>query len=443
MDEKFIIKKRRKPIKGEIEVMGAKNAALPILASTLLTKEECVIRNLPLIEDVFRMIRILEEIGAEISWVEERTIKIRCREIDVSRIPYDIIGLLRGSVLILGPLLARFGEVITPPPGGCVIGVRSLDTHLDAFSQIGIELEMDNGLYHFKRKKNFSPLNQDIITFDKKKRKGHYEVLFREFSVTATENILLYFSLNSKKAVLKITDLDYQVQELIKVLRKMGAEINVSGLHILSITGKKELKGFDHTIISDPIETGTFIVLALATGSEILIKKAQLSFIEFFLKKIKDFGARFEILEENLIKVFSSKTMKGGRIQSLPYPGLHTDLQPELGVLATQMRGTTLIHDPLFEGRLRYLQELNKMGADIIFCDSHRAVITGPTPLIGIKINSFDLRAGMAFIIAGLIAEGETIIENIYQVDRGYEKIDKRLNALGFDIKRLKKKKNQ
>lgn len=438
MPEKFVIQNGNSP-KGEIEVMGAKNAALPILAATILTKESCIIRNLPLIEDVFRMIKILEELGAEVSWLEKRTVKVKCSDIDPSKIPHDIVGRFRGSILILGSLLARFEGVIIPPPGGCLIGARPLDTHLDSLSQMGIKISSEENLYRFEKNINFKPINQDILTpFKKESKDKIFEVIFREFSVTATENLLLYSSSLALKTVLKVADVDYQVQELIKVLNQMGADIKFSGIHVIEIKGKSKLKGFDHSIISDPIETGTFIVLSLATKGEIVIKKAQLSFIELFLKRLRDFGARFEIINSDTIKVFPSSNMKIDRIQSLPYPGIHTDLQPELGVLSTQTEGPTLIHDPLYEGRLHYLEELNKMGANIIFCDPHRAIVIGPTKLTGIKIPSPDLRAGAALVIAGLVAKGKTIIENIYQIDRGYEHIEERLQKLGLDIKRVK-----
>jgi UDP-N-acetylglucosamine 1-carboxyvinyltransferase len=236
---------------------------------------------------------------------------------------------------------------------------------------------------------------------------------------------------------LKIDDEDDQAQELIKVLRKMGAEIKESGIKYMEIIGNKKLKGFQHTIISDPIETGTFIIMALATRGEVIVKKAQLSFLDLFLKRLWDFGAKFKILDEETIKIFPSKKLKIDKVQSLPYPGIHSDLQPELGALATQTEGPTLMHDPLYEGRLKYLEELNKMGADIIFCDPHRAIIYGPTNLTGIEFSSPDLRAGAALITAGLVAKGKTTINNIYQIDRGYERIEERLQHLGADIKRM------
>ena len=419
MPEKFLIR-GGKPLKGVVEVMGAKNVTFPLLAATLLTKEPCQVSNLPLIEDVFKMLKILERMGAKIKWLGERQIEIRCSDIDPSLIPYDVISFFRGSILFLGPLLARSGSIKFPPPGGCMIGARPIDTHLDAFSQSGVKISIKNNFYYFEGK--LKP----------------QEVILNEFSVTATENILLSSSLVSGETTIKIADQDYQVQELIKVLKRMGVKIKGLGTHTLKIIGQKRLKGFKYSVIPDPLEAGTFIVATLATKGEVLIKNAELRFLELFLKKLRDFGAKFDILGAKLIKVLPSYKLSMDKVQSLPYPGIPTDLQPELGVLATQAKGPTLIHDPLYEGRLKYLEELNKMGANIIFCDPHRAIINGPTQLYGTEIPSLDIRSGAALIIAGLVAKGQTIINNIYQVDRGYEKIEERLQKLGADIKRIK-----
>ena len=419
MEEKFVIKGGN-PLNGEVEIRGAKNAAFPILTASLLTKETCVIDNIPLIEDVFKMIKILEQCGAEISWIGKRKMEINCAKVRPSKIPFDLVGQFRGSILLLGSLLGRFSRVKMPAPGGCLIGSRPIDTHLDAFNQVGVNILSEGRFYRF----------------NKRKENGFSEVVLKEVSVTATENILLFASTRPKKTIIKIADQDYQVQDLIKVLEKMGAEIKNTGIRELEIVGKKRLKGFKHTIISDPIEAGTFIIAALATKGKVLIKNAELSFLDLFLKRLKDFGAKFKIIDSKTIKVLPWQKIKMDKIQSLPYPGIHSDLQPELGVLATQTKGATLIHDPLFEGRLKYLDELNKMGADIIFCDPHRAIVYGPTQLQGIEIPSSDLRAGAAMIIAGLIAKGTTTINNIYQIDRGYEKIEERLQQLGADISR-------
>ena len=417
MEDKFIINGGI-PLRGEVEIRGAKNAAFPILAASLLTNETCVIDNMPKIEDVLKMIEILTKLGAQVNWIGERKIKINCKNIDSEKIPYDLVKSFRGSILLLGALLAKFNTIKIPAPGGCVIGSRPIDTHLDAFNSLGVKITKDKKIYTLKRKQN----NQE------------HEVVLREISVTATENVLLFSANNPKKTLIKIADFDYQVQDLIRVLQKMGVKIKYGKIREIEIRGKVKLKGFSHKLIYDPIEAGTFIVAALATKGTVTVKNAEIEYMDLFLKRLKDFGANL-IIKKNTVKVLPSEMVMDS-IQSLPYPGIHSDLQPTLGVLATQTKGATMIHDPLFEGRLRYLNEINKMGADIVYCDPHRAIVHGKTKLEGIKTLSLDLRAGAAVIIAGLIAKGETIISDVYQIDRGYEKIEERLTKLGADIKR-------
>ncbi len=418
MPEKFVINGGR-PLRGEIEVRGAKNAAFPILAASLLTREQCEISNLPLIEDVFRMIEILKSMDSEISWTGERSIKINNSKINLVKINEELICLLRGSVLFFGPLLARFGKVRFPQPGGCVIGARPIDTHLDGFNQLGVKVTKEGKGYLLEQ------------------QKPRDSVILNEFSVTATENLMLFASLLPQKTVIKGADQDYQVQELAKFLKKMGVKIQGAGNHQISIQGAKKLKGASHRLIYDPIEAGTFILTAAATRGNVLIKNVEIKFLELPLKRLKDFGVPYEV-GQNSIRVLPWKKLKIDKVQSLPYPGIPSDLQSAFGVLATQSPGSTLVHDPLYEGRLRYLEDLNKMGAEIYFADPHRAVINGPTQLQGRELGSLDLRGGAALIIAGLIAKGKTIIHNIYQIDRGYEKIEERLKKLGADIKRVK-----
>jgi len=421
MSEKFIIN-GGKPLEGEIEVRGAKNAAFPLLVASLLTKEECVIDNLPLIEDVFRLLEIIKEMGADVSWIGERKIKIRAGNFDPSRIRKDLVSIFRGSVLLVGPILARFGKLRLPQPGGCIIGARPINTHLDAFRQMGVKITPHNNYFEFEIKEK--PKNRKII--------------LDEFSVTTTENVLLFASLMPVTTVIKIADADYQVQELAKFLKKMGVRITGAGTHTITVRGAKRLKGAKHKLMYDPIEAGTFILMAAATKGNVLVKNVEVEYLDFFLHKLKDCGLPFEIVGKNAVRVKPWKTLKIDKIQSLPYPGLPTDLQSAFGVLATLTPGSTLIHDPLYEGRLKYLEELNKMGAEIYFADPHRAIINGPTQLYGRELGTFDLRGGAALIMAGLIAKGKTVVDNIYQIDRGYEKIEERLQKLGADIKRVK-----
>jgi UDP-N-acetylglucosamine 1-carboxyvinyltransferase len=415
-----------KTLSGEIEAGGAKNAAFPLLAASLLTSEECRISNIPLIEDVFRMVEIMESIGVKAEWIEKKTLKIKADEMDPSKIREKLVLLLRGSVLLLGPLLARFGEVSLPKPGGCIIGVRPIDTHLDAFEQVGAKAEV------FEKK----------IRLSLKKKPVKTTVILNEFSVTATENIMLFAALNPGKIIVKTADCDYQVQELARFLKKMGVKIQGIGTHVLTIEGVRKLKGARHKLMYDPIEAGTFILAAAVTRGEILVKNVELPFLEFPLKKIRDFKIPIKIFpqKDNLasVKIFPWKSLKIDKIQSLPYPGIPSDLQSAFGVLATQAKGSTLIHDPLYEGRLRYLEDLTRMGAEIYFADPHRAIINGPTLLYGREIKSADLRGGAALVIAALAARGKTTIGNIYQIDRGYEKIDEKFQKIGADIKRIK-----
>ncbi len=421
MFEKFIIQ-GKKPLKGIVEVRGAKNAAFPLLAATLLTKEDCLIENLPLIEDVFLSIKILESLGAEISWEGKRTLKIRAKNINPDKIRKDLISKFRGSVLFFGPLLARFHKAKLPQPGGCLIGARPVDTHLDAFSQLGVKVSSEG--------------NSFKLELPRLSKGGR--IILNEFSVTATENLLLFASLIPKKTIIKNADADYSVQELSKFLKKMGVRIKGVGTHILEVKGKKQLRGVKHKLISDPIEAGTFILMTACAKGRVLVKNVEFSFLEFFLKRLRDFGLPYQRVSKNSIGVKPWTSLKIDKIQSLPYPGLATDLLPLFGVLATQIKGPTLIHDPLYEGRLKYLEEINKMGGQIIFADPHRAIISGPTPLYGIEVASPDLRGGVSLIAAALIAKGQSIIGNVYQIDRGYERIEERLQKLGANIKRIK-----
>jgi UDP-N-acetylglucosamine 1-carboxyvinyltransferase len=421
--EKFVIRGGAK-LEGAIEVRGAKNAAFPLLAASILTKEDCIIENMPRIEDVFRTLEILESMGADVEWLEERIVRINTKKLRPEKINTKLVGKLRGSIVLLGPLLARFRTVTLPRPGGDIIGARPLDTHFDAFAQLGVEVSFRNG----------------TITLHAPKKLATREIILNEFSVTATENILLFLSLASGSITVKTADQDYQVQELMKFLRRMGVGFQSTEPHAISVKGKSTLKGARMRLIADPIEAGTFIVLAAATKSEVLVKNVEIQYLDLFLKKMGDFGIPLSIIPrargKNDVLVSPWKSLRMDKIQSFIYPGIHSDLQSVLGVLATQAKGSTLLHDPLYEGRLKYLEELNKMGAEIYIADPHRAIINGPTNLVGADLGTFDLRGGAALIIAALVAKGQSTIENIYQVDRGYEKIEERLQQLGADIKR-------
>lgn len=416
----------KKPLSGEIEIKGCKNAATPIIAASLLTDEPCYIQNLPLVEDIFRMIEIIETLGAKVDWQGEREIRIEAKNIDPEKMEEEIIKKLRSSVFLFGPLLSRFKKVKLRSPGGCLIGARPLDTHFKGFEQLGANVKKEGKYY---------TLSGDRLTPG--------EVVLSEFSVTATGNILMAASLLPGKTTVKIAATEPHIKDLSLVLSKMGAEIKWMENHTIKVKGRKKLRGFSHSLIYDSVEAGSFIILAGASKGDITIKNVILEDLDLVIQKLKEFGIGVEKIKEtggiSDIRIKNKKDLSSvSKIQVLPYPGIPTDLQCAFGILATQNPGATLIHDPMYEERLRYLEELNKMGANISLLDAHRAIVNGPSDLRGIPIENYDLRGGAALIIAGLIAEGETSISNAYQVDRGYEKIDERLRKIGADIKRVK-----
>jgi len=413
-----------KSLKGEIEVRGSKNAAMPILAAALLTKEPSIIDNLPLIEDVRRFLEIIQSLGGKIEWLGKRKIKINPQNLNLKKLDQSLVKKLRASVLLISPLLHRFKKFKLAQPGGCLIGVRSIDSHLDAIFQLGVKVRKTL-TYFFYNGSNIFP----------------NEIVLDEFSVTATENILMLASLIPGKTRLKIGALEPHVEDLVVFLKKMGVRIKAISPHIYEITGKKKLSGVSHKIIPDPIEAGTFMILAATLRSKILVKNIRTDHLDLVIKKLKGIGVRMNIRRHKKstqtdILILPSYNLKGFKIQTQPYPGIPTDLQSPFGILATQANGTSIIFDTMFEGRLKYIDELIKMGANAIIADPHRALITGPTPLYAQNVNSLDIRSGISLLIAALLAKGKTVINDAYQIDRGYEMIDERLRQLGAEIER-------
>ena len=427
MGQYFLIK-GGKSLNGEIDVCGSKNATTPIIAASLLTKEKSIISNLPLIEDVFNMLRILESMNVKVRWINERTVEIDPKNLNLDNVNQKLIKKLRSSVLLIAPLCHHFKKFSLAQPGGCLIGARPIDAHLEAIKQFGAKVKITSDKYIFSCE-NLSA----------------QEIVLKEFSVTATENILMLASVLPGKSIIKIAAIEPHVLDLVKFLQGMGADIKELPGHIFEISGKKSLMGNSkHTIIPDPVEAGTFIIMAITCHGRVNINNVRIDHLDLVFRKLEEFGAKFEFSlqnkKENLytVKVKPILHLNAiSKIQALPYPGIPTDLQSMFGVLATQADGTTIIHDPMYEGRLRYIDELNKMGANAIIADPHRALISGPTPLYGRDITSFDLRTGACLIVAALLAKEQTKIGDIYQVDRGYEKIEERLTKLGANIKRI------
>jgi UDP-N-acetylglucosamine 1-carboxyvinyltransferase len=411
-----------KRLKGEIEVRGSKNATTPILAATLLTKEECVISNIPLIEDVFRMLEILASMGAKIKWLGERKISVSSENIRPEKINIEKVKLLRSSILLLGSLSARFNKFKLYHPGGCVIGKRPVDAHFKALEQLGVDIKQDGKCY--------------VINAKNKKSD---KVVLSGMSVTATENAMMLAAGLPGKTIIKICACEPHVEDLGRFLVSMGAKIKGLGTHTLEIIGTKKLRGAKHSIIPDANEAATFLIMGVATRSPIRVKNAREEHLDLVLEKLREFGADFKI-NKNYIEVIPAKKLKAiSKLDTRTYPGIPSDVQAPFGILATQAEGKTLMHDTLFEGRFNYIGEIKRMGANAKVLDMHQVMIAGPTKLKGHGIKSFDLRAGASLIIAALLAEGKTIIKDIYQVDRGYEKIEERLQKLGAKIKRVKK----
>ncbi len=418
-------------LQGQIKVAGFKNAATPILAASILTKEEIILHNVPVIEDVKKMIQILVSLGSKIVWTDSNSLKIDNSNLVLEQIDMKLISTLRSSILLMGALVARFGKIKTKAPGGCQIGNRSMDTHFKAFQKLGIKVTFDDQYYYLE-----------------KKEKADSEIVMSEFSVTGTENIILASALSKEEVNISIAASDSSVQDLCWFLEKLGVEIEGIGTHNLKIKGTSKLEGTEYYIIPDPIETGTFIALAGTTRSKLIIENTAPQFIKLELEKFKEIGLKIDIKYSDLkpqnnyklaqIIVDGKVELKAiNKIHDMPYPGFSADMMQPFAVLMTQAEGTSLIHDWMYDARLKYVAELKKMGANIVVSDPHRIVIIGPSPLFGKKIYSFDLRAGATLIIAALAARGRSIIDNIYQVDRGYEALDTRLEKIGAQIERV------
>lgn len=429
--EKFVIEGGKK-LKGTIEVRGAKNAAFAVLAAALLTKEECEIRNFPLIGDALILLDILKRIGVEHRFTAKRTVKISARQIHPERIPNELVERVRASVLLWGALSSRVKQFTMFKPGGCSIGARILDPHIEALEQLGVSIREKKGYFHISKGRRVP---------------AHREIMLSEMSVTATENIVLASVLKKGTTVIHGAAPEPYVQDVCHMLNKMGAQISGIGTNTLTIQGVEKLHGVSHAVMPDPIEMGTFIALAAATKSRLTIKNCVPEFIRFDLLKFSEANVKLRVKNRNIsasgwgyetadIEVLPSSLKAVKKVHNLPYPGLSPDVLPMFAVLATQADGVTLIHDWMYEGRLKYIEELKRMGADAFICDPHRALITGPTPLEGKEITSFDLRAGAVLLIAALVAKGKTTIHNAYQVDRGYENMEERLKKIGARIKR-------
>lgn len=423
-------------LKGSIDPQGAKNEALQILCATLLTAEPVTVHNIPDIVDVNKLIELLADLGSKVEKLAPNSWRFTAGTIDIKHLSSDAYrkkaAALRGSVMLLGPILARFGKASIPKPGGDKIGRRRLDTHFLGFQNLGARFSYDQ--------------TGNLFHIDASELKGSY-MLLDEASVTGTANIVMAAVLAKGKTTIYYAACEPYLQQLCLMLNRMGARISGIGSNLLTIEGVSELKGTEHTLLPDMIEVGSFIGLAAMTQSEVTIRNCRIDMLGIIPETFRRLGIKMEFQGDHIhvpaqehiaIESFIDGSIL--TISDAPWPGFTPDLISVALVVATQARGTVLIHQKMFESRLFFVDKLIDMGAQIILCDPHRATVTGLDrryPLRGIKMSSPDIRAGVALLIAALSAQGESEISNVEQIDRGYQNIEGRLKALGAKIERI------
>jgi UDP-N-acetylglucosamine 1-carboxyvinyltransferase len=415
----FIIKGQR-PLRGEIKVGGAKNAALKIIPAAILSDEPLVISNLPDIEDTKRSLEVFASLGGEIQLHGDQA-TLQLKTISKQSLDPHLANKFRASIMFVGPLLARTGEVVFPHPGGCVIGAgtRPIDLFLEGYKCLGAEVSIEDDGYHLKAQ-----------------RLQGNTYFFTKISVTGTESLMMTAVLAEGTTVLKNCACEPEIFELANHLNRCGAKISGAGTSTITIEGVKKIQGGNFDIMPDRIETGTFAILAAAARSPLSITHCCPDHIEILLTIFKQMGIGFTRGEDWLSINSFPKELPAYSIKTHEYPGFPTDLQSPFTVLMTQAHGSSLIHETIYDRRLLFTDMLTQMGANITMCDPHRVVIQGPTELHGKSLTSPDLRAGISMIIAGIIAQGTTKIDNIYQIERGYQDIEKRLQSIGVDIER-------
>lgn len=424
--ERFIIEGNQ-PLKGEVTPSGNKNSALPILAGCLLTDEEIILHNVPDILDVVNMQALLKSLGIEITYLKNHSWRIQAKNVFPADLDPDLCKKIRASILLAGPMVARSGELSLPPPGGDVIGRRRVDTHLLALRRLGASIEYDR-TFHFSAKK----------------LKGA-EILMDEASVTATENAIMACVRAEGKSIIRNAASEPHIQELCNFLNELGGDIRNIGSNMLEIHGVPRLHGGEFSIGPDYLEVVSFIGAAVATRGQVRIINAGNEYLDMVRLVFGRLGVHWEIQGQDLIVPPDQKLViepdLGGAIPEIsvmPWPAFPTDLMSIAIVIATQSKGTILFHDWMYPSRMFFTDKLVGMGAHIVLCDPHRCIVQGPSQLVGEKMESPDIRAGMALLLAALSAEGKSVIRNVGQIDRGYEKVDQKLLALGARIERMK-----
>jgi UDP-N-acetylglucosamine 1-carboxyvinyltransferase len=424
--QKLVIEGGR-PLSGTVVPAGNKNAALPCLAATLLTDEDVVLENIPRIRDVTAMLKLLEHLGASVEWTDDNEVKVNASGVDHQYVDEELANYIRASFLLAGPLLARFGHVEMPPPGGDVIGRRRLDPHLDAFRALGASVDVERS-----------------ITLEAENGLRASDFMMDEPSVMASENALLAAVLAPGETTIRNAAAEPHVQDLARMLQSMGATIGGIGSNVMTVQGSDRLSGTRFRIGPDHIEVGSFIALAAATGGALRIKDSSPEDLRMTRLGFARLGVQIEFDgEDTLVAADQELAIKNDagemmpKIEDGPWPAFPADLTSIALALATQSHGAIMIHEKMFENRLFFVDKLVSMGANITLCDPHRAIVIGRSQLRGERMESPDIRAGMALLIAALCAKGTSEIGNIRQIDRGYERIDERLRELGAQIERV------
>ena len=405
-----------KPLSGEVRVSGAKNAALPILCASLLTPETLTIDNVPYLNDVTTMLSLLRQMGINIT-VDGKRAELTAAHLSCLVAPYEMVKTMRAAILVLGPMLARAGEAKVSLPGGCAIGLRPVDQHIKGLQAMGAEIGIEHGYIHAKAKRlSGAHIVMDIVT------------------VTGTENLMMAATLADGVTVLENAAREPEVSDLADCLISMGAKISGVGTDIITIEGVEALHGAAHSVMPDRIETGTFLVAAAATGGEVQLTETRTDTLDSVLDKLMEAGAAIES-GEDWIHLRMNNPLKSVNLRTAPYPAFPTDMQAQFMVLNSIAAGTAIITETIFENRFMHVQELKRMNADIQV-EGNTAVVCGVASLDGAAVMATDLRASASLVLAGLIARGETIIDRIYHLDRGYEHIEHKLSLLGASIRR-------
>ncbi|OUV03231.1 MAG: UDP-N-acetylglucosamine 1-carboxyvinyltransferase [Betaproteobacteria bacterium TMED82] len=404
---------------GELEIDGAKNAALPIFCGSLLTSDPVFISNVPKLKDVETLLKLFSELGVSIELNSSTaTCGLQTASISSLEAPYELVKTMRASILVLGPLLARFGEVKVSLPGGCAIGNRPIDQHIKAFESMGAKVTLVDGYIHAKcRKLNGSRIKNDMVT------------------VTGTENIMMAACLAEGETIIENAAREPEVVDLAIFLKSMGARISGEGTDVISILGVKKLFGAEHKIISDRIETGTFICAIAACGGDVFLRNANINSIGVTVTKLRQSGTDISVDKEGLT-VTSKGKPESVSVKTAPFPGFATDMQAQIMAVNLVSNGTARITENIFENRFMHVQEMKRLGAHIKV-NGNTAVVTGRERLCGAEVMATDLRASAGLVIAGLVAEGETVIDRIYHLERGYADMDKKLANLGADVLRV------